>query len=82
MDPAVLDPHRTAASRQHLPTLAFDRLQATGRATTGARRLCASFGPRMDTRTKWVIAALLVLVLAFLVIGGIIAIASPPDSCC
>jgi hypothetical protein len=36
----------------------------------------------MDTRTKWVIAALLVLVLAFLVIGGIIAIASPPDSCC
>jgi hypothetical protein len=36
----------------------------------------------MDTRTKWVIAALLVLALAFLVIGGIIAIASPPDSCC
>jgi hypothetical protein len=36
----------------------------------------------MDTRTKWVIAALFVLVLAFLVIGGIIAIASPPDSCC
>ena len=28
------------------------------------------------------IAALLVLVLAFLVIGGIIAIASPPDTCC
>ena len=34
----------------------------------------------MDTRTKWVIAALLVLVLAFLVIGGIIAIASPPNN--
>jgi hypothetical protein len=38
--------------------------------------------PPMDTRTKLVIAALLVLVLAFLVIGGIIAIASPPDACC
>jgi hypothetical protein len=37
---------------------------------------------RMDTRTKLVIAALLVLVLALLVIGGIIAIASPPDNCC
>jgi len=36
----------------------------------------------MDRRTKLVIAALLVLVLAFVVIGGIIAIASPPDSCC
>jgi len=36
----------------------------------------------MDTRTKLVIAVLLVLVLAFLVIGGIIAIASPPNSCC
>ncbi len=28
------------------------------------------------------IAGLLILVLAFLVIGGIIAIASPPDACC
>jgi hypothetical protein len=36
----------------------------------------------MDTRTKWVIAILLVLVLAFLVIGAIIAIATPPDNCC
>jgi hypothetical protein len=36
----------------------------------------------MDTKTKVVIAVLLVLVLAFLVIGGIIAIASPPDNCC
>jgi hypothetical protein len=36
----------------------------------------------MDTRTKLVIAALLVLVLVFVVIGGIIAIASPPNSCC
>jgi Na+/alanine symporter len=36
----------------------------------------------MDTRTKWVIVILLVLVLAFVVIGGIIAIASRPDSCC
>jgi hypothetical protein len=36
----------------------------------------------MDTRTKLVIAGLLVLVLAFVVIGGIIAIASPPNSCC
>jgi hypothetical protein len=36
----------------------------------------------MDTRTKWIVAVLIVIVLAFLVIGGIIAIASPPDSCC
>jgi hypothetical protein len=36
----------------------------------------------MDTRTKWVIAILLVLVLAFLVVGALIAIASPPDACC
>jgi hypothetical protein len=36
----------------------------------------------MDTRTKWVIAILLVLVLALLVIGGVIAIAGPPNSCC
>jgi hypothetical protein len=39
-------------------------------------------GSDMDTKTKLVIAGLLVLVLAFLVIGGIIAIASPPSSCC
>jgi len=36
----------------------------------------------MDTKTKLVIAGLLLLVLAFLVIGGIMAIASPPDACC
>jgi hypothetical protein len=36
----------------------------------------------METKTKLIIGALLVLVLAFLVVGGIIAIASPPDSCC
>jgi hypothetical protein len=36
----------------------------------------------MDTKTKLIIGALLVLVLAFLVVGGIIAIASPPDGCC
>jgi hypothetical protein len=39
-------------------------------------------GQGMDTKTKWVIAGLLFLVLAFLVIGGIMAIASPPNSCC
>jgi hypothetical protein len=39
-------------------------------------------GQGMDTKTKWVIAGLLLLVLAFLVIGGIMAIASPPNSCC
>lgn len=38
--------------------------------------------PVMDTKTKLVIAGLLLLVLAFLVIGGIMAIASPPDACC
>jgi hypothetical protein len=36
----------------------------------------------MDTKTKVVIGVLLLLVLAFLVVGGIIAIASPPDACC
>jgi hypothetical protein len=36
----------------------------------------------MDTRTKLVIAGLLLLVLAFLVVGGILAISSPPDACC
>jgi hypothetical protein len=36
----------------------------------------------MDTKTKVVIGVLLLLVLAFLVVGGIIAIASPPDQCC
>ena len=36
----------------------------------------------MDTKTKLVIAALLLIALAFLVIGGIIAIASPPNACC
>ncbi len=36
----------------------------------------------MDTKTKLVIAALLLIALGFLVIGGIIAIASPPDACC
>ena len=38
--------------------------------------------PVMDTKPKLVIAGLLLLVLAFLVIGGIMAIASPPDACC
>jgi hypothetical protein len=38
--------------------------------------------PLMDRKTKLVIAGLLLLVLAFLVIGGIMAIASPPDACC
>jgi hypothetical protein len=37
---------------------------------------------RMDAKTKWVIAILLFLVLVLLVIGGIMAIASPPDACC
>ena len=64
MDPAVLDPYRTAAARDRRPT-----------ALCMIRWL-------MDTKTKLVIAALLLLVLAFVVIGGIIAIASPPDSCC
>ena len=36
----------------------------------------------MDTKTKLVIAALLLIALGFLVIGGIIAIGSPPDACC
>ena len=36
----------------------------------------------MDTRTKWVIGILLFLALVLLVIGGIMAIASPPDACC
>jgi hypothetical protein len=57
-------------------------VQATVRQMTDAARLCASFGPPMDTRTKLVIAALFVLVLVFVVIGGLIAIASPPNSCC
>jgi hypothetical protein len=36
----------------------------------------------MNMKTKLVIAGLLLLVLAFLVIGGIMAIASPPNACC
>jgi hypothetical protein len=36
----------------------------------------------MDAMTKLVIAILLFLVLVLLVIGGIMAIASPPDACC
>jgi hypothetical protein len=71
MDPAVLDPHRTAAP-QGWTHSGRDRCPAG---------LCI-IRPRMDTKTKLIIGALLVLVLAFLVVGGIIAIASPPDGCC
>ena len=38
--------------------------------------------PRMDTKTKLVMAALLLIVLAIVVIGGVIAIASPANTCC
>jgi hypothetical protein len=68
MDPAVLDEDRTAALR------AVIRHQCVW-------PLCM-IRQRMDARTKWVIAILLFLVLVFLVIGGIMAIASPPDACC
>ena len=82
MDPAVLDPHRTAASRPRSAGLLLDRFlegaDGGDRCPTG---LCI-IRSRMDKRTKWVIAILLVLVLAFLVIGAVIAIASPPDNCC
>jgi hypothetical protein len=36
----------------------------------------------VDTRTKLLIAGMLLFVLVCLVIGGILAIASPPNSCC
>jgi hypothetical protein len=38
--------------------------------------------PGVDTRTKLLIVGMALLVLAFLVIGGILAITSPPSSCC
>jgi hypothetical protein len=36
----------------------------------------------VDRRTKLLIVGMALLVLAFLVIGGILAITSPPSSCC
>jgi hypothetical protein len=68
MDPAVLDEDRTAALR-------------TISSHQRAWPLCM-IRRRMDARTKWVIAILLFLVLVLLVIGGIMAIASPPNACC
>ena len=68
MDPAVLDEDRTAAARA----------DETNRQ---AMPWC-NIRSRMDTRTKWVIGILLFLALVLLVIGGIMAIASPPDACC
>jgi hypothetical protein len=54
---------------------------APAAATRTSGRLCM-MRRHMDARTKWVIAILLFLVLVLLVIGGIMAIASPPDACC
>jgi hypothetical protein len=36
----------------------------------------------VDTRTKLLVAGMVLFVLACLLIGGILAIASPPNSCC
>lgn len=36
----------------------------------------------VDRRTKLLVAGMVLFVLACLVIGGILAIASPPNSCC
>jgi hypothetical protein len=36
----------------------------------------------VDTRTKLIVLAMVLFVLGLLVIGGIIAITSPPSSCC
>jgi hypothetical protein len=38
--------------------------------------------PLVDRRTKLLVAGMVLFVLACLVIGGILAIASPPNSCC
>ncbi|HUZ71112.1 MAG TPA: hypothetical protein VMU65_15495 [Candidatus Saccharimonadales bacterium] len=48
------------------------------------RRVLASIGqdPRVDRRTTLLIVAMALFVLACLVIGGILAIASPANSCC
>lgn len=82
MDPAVLDPHRTAASRPPIGrAIAIESPKGADGDDRCPAGLCI-IRSRMDTRTKWVIAILLVLVLAFLVIGAIIAIATPPDNCC
>jgi hypothetical protein len=45
-------------------------------------RRCIGHDPAVTTRTKLLIVGMALLVLAFLVIGGILAIASPPSSCC
>jgi hypothetical protein len=36
----------------------------------------------VDTRTKLIVIAMVLFVLGLLVIGGILAISSPPSSCC
>jgi hypothetical protein len=63
------------------PAVLDEDRTAALRAAGRYRPLCM-MRRHMDAKTKWVIAILLFLVLVLLVIGGIMAIASPPDACC
>jgi hypothetical protein len=51
-------------------------------SVTGRERTSIGQDPHVDRRTKLLVAGMVLFVLACLVIGGILAIASPPNSCC
>jgi hypothetical protein len=54
------------------------RLNQAGETSEAARR--SHFGASMDTRTKLIITALILIVLTFIVISGALAFTGPPSN--
>lgn len=71
-----------SAKQQSVDNLAMTPDLRGSFSTAWRGRASIRHDPRVDTRTKLFIIGMALLVLAFLVIGGILAIASPPSSCC
>jgi hypothetical protein len=71
-----------SAKQQGADYLAMSRNPRATLFVDGRGRASIGHDSCVDTRTKLLIVGMVLLVLTFLVIGGILAITSPPSSCC